>query len=211
MRLTVPPVPVLAAPFEIYDRPQQDAMLSGLRLFFTRVINVLSALNDSVGVGYLRSPHGGFSSRVTQSTTANTATRVAFATTDFLNNTSAHAGGGVEVAIAGVYLYQYMLQLESTSATAQEVSVWVRVNGVDVVYAGSKFAVPATHGGVNGYTLATASFYVQLSATDYVDLWWATTSATVTLEAYAAQTVPFAMPGIPSAIATLTFVSALAS
>jgi hypothetical protein len=81
------------------------------------------------------------------------------------------------------------------------------VNGVDVAGTGSKFDVTAKHGGVDGFVIAACNFYVELSPTDTVEMWAAVDSVAVTFDAAAAQTSPFAMPAIPSVVATLTYVS----
>ena len=72
------------------------------------------------------------------------------------------------------------------------------------------FDVPSKHGSSDGYLIAACNFYVQLAANDTAELWAAVDNTGVYMEAYAAQTAPpFAMPSIPSVVATLTFVSAV--
>jgi len=85
--------------------------------------------------------------------------------------------------------------------------VWLRIDGVDVPGTASKFDIIARHGGVDGYVIAACNFYVQLATGQHVDLYAAVNNASVYMEAYAAQTSPFAHPAIPSVVATLTFVS----
>ena len=75
----------------------------------------------------------------------------------------------------------------------------------------SKFDVPGHHGTSDGYLIAACNFYVSLEAGDTVEMWAAVEDTGVYMEAYAAQTSPFAMPSIPSVVATLSFVSNLAS
>ena len=89
--------------------------------------------------------------------------------------------------------------------------IWLRVNGVDVPGTGSKFDVPPKHGSSDGYLIAACNFYVELQATDTVEMWAAVENTSVYMEAYAAQVSPFAMPAIPSVVATLSFVSNLAT
>ena len=70
--------------------------------------------------------------------------------------------------------------------------------------------VPPKHGSSDGYLIAACNFYVQLAANDSVSMYAAVEDTSVYMEAYAAQTAPpFAMPSIPSVVATLTFVSAV--
>ena len=80
---------------------------------------------------------------------------------------------------------------------------------MDVAGTASRFDVPSKHGTSDGYLISAANFYIQMNANDYVEMWAATDSTQPYMEAYAAQTSPFAMPSIPSVVATLSFVSAL--
>ena len=63
--------------------------------------------------------------------------------------------------------------------------------------------------GTPGFVIAACNFYVSLTAGDYVEMWAAVDDVAVTFDATAAQTSPFAMPAIPSVVATLSFVSRL--
>ena len=101
------------------------------------------------------------------------------------------------------------MQLKNTDTQIHSAWIWLRVNGVDVAGTGSKFDVIAKHGGVDGFIIAACNFYVQVAAGDTVEMWAAVDNVAVTFEAEAAQTSPFAMPSIPSVVATLSFVSAV--
>ena len=60
------------------------------------------------------------------------------------------------------------------------------------------------------HVIAALNYFSELQAGDYVELWAAADSTSPYMEAYAAQVAPpFAMPSIPSVVATLTFVSAV--
>ena len=106
---------------------------------------------------------------------------------------------------------QFSAQFANTAAATHTAWIWLRVNGVDVPGTGSKFDVPPKHGSSDGYLIAACNFYVELQANDTVEMWAAVENTSVYMEAYAAQTVPFAMPSVPSVVATLSFVSNLAS
>jgi hypothetical protein len=101
------------------------------------------------------------------------------------------------------------VQLKNTDTQIHSAWIWLRVNNVDVAGTASKFDVISSHGGTPGYIIAACNFYVQLAPQDTVEMWAAVSNVAVTFEAEAAQTVPFAMPSIPSVVATLTFVSAV--
>jgi hypothetical protein len=71
--------------------------------------------------------------------------------------------------------------------------------------------VIASHGGTPGFVIAAANFYVSLESGDYVEMFAAVSDVNVTFDATAASTSPFAMPLIPSVVATLSFVSSLST
>ena len=114
----------------------------------------------------------------------------------------------LEEVEGGAY-YQFSAQWANPDTQIHTTYIWLRVNGTDVAGTGSKFDVPSKHGTSDGYLIAAANFYVQLQAGDHVEMWAAADSTSPYMEAYAAQTSPFAMPSIPSVVATLSFVSRL--
>jgi hypothetical protein len=112
------------------------------------------------------------------------------------------------VVNSGIYNLQWSGQFENADTQLHDASVWIRVNGTDVVGSNGLISVPNKHGGVNGHTIAAWNYFVQLDAGDYVELWWSTDDAQVSLQYYAAGTSP-TRPTTASVIATLSFVSAL--
>ena len=116
---------------------------------------------------------------------------------------------GIHVEYAGIYNYQFSVQLRNSDTQIHSAWIWLRVNGIDVAGTGSKFDVISSHGGVDGFVIAACNFYVSLNAGDYVELYAAVDNVAVTFDATAASTSPFAMPLIPSVVATLSFVSSL--
>jgi hypothetical protein len=52
-----------------------------------------------------------------------------------------------------------------------------------------------------------ANFYVDLNADEYIEFWWAASNTSVQLNYLPAITTPFASPGAPSFVATVSFVS----
>jgi hypothetical protein len=85
----------------------------------------------------------------------------------------------------------------------------LRKNSTNVVGTASQFSIPSKHGTTDGHIIAAANFYVQLTAGDFIKMFAAVNNTAVSMEAYAAITSPFAMPSIPSVVATLSFVSAV--
>lgn len=202
-------VPNLPLSGQSFTPQYQDQLNNVLRLYFTRLNGNVNSLVNTRGGQYLDNPYGAIQRTTDKTFTANTATQITFNQNDFLNGVANNGTDGMVVAQNGIYNYQFSVQFANTDSQAHNAWIWLRVNGVDAAGTGSKWDVPAKHGSSDGYTIAAANFYVQLNAGDSVSMYAAVASATVYMEAYVAQTSPFAMPAIPSVVATLSFVSAL--
>jgi hypothetical protein len=104
---------------------------------------------------------------------------------------------------SGVYNFQFSLQLQSSSASTKNVSIWARVNGTDVANSSTYITIA----GNNSNQVAAWNFMFRLNANDYFELVWAADNANVSLYHEAAQTTPFAHPAVPSIIMTVFQVS----
>ena len=206
--------PNLALAPEDYQRAYADQLNNILRLYFNQLNGNVNELIGTVGGRFLSMP----AAAVQRSTDLifaanNTATQITFDTEDYLNGMTLNAGDGIEVLYSGVYNYQFSIQFANTDSQIHTAYVWLRKNGVDLAGTGSKFDVPNKHGSSDGYLIAACNFYVQLDPGDTVEMWAAVSQREsagtdgIYIEAYTAQTSPFAMPSIPSVVATLTFVS----
>lgn len=199
--------PALPLAREQYDRPYQDQLNNVLRLYFTQNSANLNALVGTSGGRFLQFPYAAIQRSTNKTFTANTATQVTFNQNDYLNGAANDGTDGITVAYNGLYNYQFSVQFANTDSQIHAAYIWLRRNGVDVPGTASKWDITAKHGSSDGYVLAAANFYVDLLADDTVEMYAAVSNAAVYMEAYAAQTVPFAMPAIPSVVATLTYVS----
>lgn len=154
-------------------------------------------------------PRGAFQNDADQTFgAANTPTVVAFNTVDSAYGFSL-ASNKVTITNAGTYNIQFSLQFANMDTQIQEVTIWLRKNGTDITGTGSKYAVVSSHGGIDGYLIAVANFFVDVAANDYIELVAATTSTQVYLERYTASTSPYTRPSIPSSVITFTLVSPL--
>ena len=211
--------PRLPAATVDYSQQYQDQFTNILRLYFNGIDTTFGGLLGNVktgtslhpGGGYLAFPYAAIQRTTDKTFTANTATLITFDQTDFANDCTNNTSNGIHVNVAGIYNYQFSVQFRNSDTSIHSAWVWLRVNGADVAGTGSKFDVDSSHGGVDGFVIGAANFYVQLQAGDYVEMWAAAENAAVYMEAYAAQTSPFAMPAIPSVVATLSFVSEIPS
>lgn len=205
---TVAPPRLPAAPVE-YNQRYGDDLTNILRLYFNQLSNGLAAVLAPEGGKYINNLYAAIQRTTDLSFTANTVTQVTFNQNDFLNGTTNDGTDGIHVEQDGIYNYQFSVQLKNTDTQIHSAWIWLRVNGVDVAGTGSKFDVTAKHGGIDGYVIAACNFFVQLAASDTVEMWAAVDDVAVTFDATAAQVSPFAMPAIPSVVATLSFVSSL--
>jgi len=201
--------PALPQATDAYARAYQDQTNNVLRLFFNRLCNGLNAILGVNGGANIQSPHGAFQSSADQTATINTATVMTFNVTDYSNAVSVVSNSEITVTTAGIYNLQWSGQFENTDTVLHNASVWIRVNGTDVVGSNGLVAVPNKHGGIDGQTIVAWNYFVELQANQYVELWWSTVNAGVSLQAYAAGVTP-TRPTTASVIATLSFVSALA-
>jgi hypothetical protein len=147
----------------------------------------------------------------------NTPTKVTWDTADSISGWTLDPSGFASPDFSGVYNIAYSLQMANTDNAIHDVNVWLRVNGVDLPKSASKFTLQARKSALlYNYVVAYSSVVFEAAAGDEVELWWATdlraTSggvAGVYIQAETAQTSPFAHPSVPSAIGSITFVSAL--
>lgn len=206
-RLTTTRPPFLPVAPQEYEPRFHNQHSDVLRLYFNQLDNTLASVLAPRGGKWLDFPYAAIQRDTDKTFTANTATQITFGTNDFLNGCTNDGTDGIAVEQSGIYNYQFSIQFANTDSQAHAAWVWLRKNGVDITGTGSKFDVPSSHGSSDGYLIAACNFYVELSAGDTIEMWAAVNNAAVYMEAYAAQTSPFAMPSIPSVVATLSFVS----
>ncbi|MFZ9438792.1 MAG: hypothetical protein ACO260_00675 [Hylemonella sp.] len=213
MRLVGTRAPQLPVAPPEYGQQERDKYSNILRLYFNTVDTTFANLLNGDGAGgkYLLFPYAAIQRTTDATFTANTATQITFDQNDYLNGCANDGTDGITVSQPGIYNYQFSVQLKNTDTQIHSAWIWLRKNGTDVPSTASKFDVISSHGGTPGYILAACNFFVDLEADDTVEMWAAVGNVAITFDAIAAQTVPFAMPAIPSVVATLSFVSNLAS
>jgi len=190
-----------------YDHRPFDKFNNVLRLYFNQIDATVGSLIGGTGGSYLSFPYAAVQRTTDKTFTANTATQITFNQNDYLNGCTNDGTDGIHVEYSGIYNYQYSVQWANTDTQIHTAYIWLRKNGVDVPGTASKFDITSSHGGVDGYVISACNFYIDLAPDDTVELWAAVDNVGVYAEAYAAQTSPFAMPAIPSVVATLTYVS----
>lgn len=197
--------PALPLAPEQYNRPFMDQNSNVLRLFFNRLTNSLNTLlgtDDGGKVLYM--PRGLFYSTTDQTAAVvNTGYPVEFENT-YIGNGVSIAGANdsrVTVIADGVYNFQVTLQTQHTNSSNVTIWTWINKNGTDVPYGGQKQTIKG-----NGDQAIYWNFSIDLTAGQYIEMYWATDDTALSLDSEAA-TAPH--PGVPSAIVAVSFVSNL--
>ena len=221
--------PALPLPPRQYDAVSQNDLIRVLRLYFNLndkyTVNViLDALNGGAGGNGITFPHIAASDSTDQRTTDNTATVVNWNTLDSGYLWTLNSPGSATADVAGVYTIRYSLQFKNTDNAVHYVTVWLKTTTssgtADVPNSATIFAVPARKSaspGEEGFLCAYSEATFTVAVGDEIELYWATNKANVVSPAAdgvymfhdAAQTTPFARPAIPSAIGSITYVSAI--
>lgn len=212
MRLIPPKAPSLPIAYDTYSRSQQDQFASALRLYFNRIDEAFRALVGAEGGQFINNPYGAFQSVVDQTAVANTATVMTFDTVDYANGVSVETGSRLTVTRAGIYNLQWSAQFNNADAQEHDVTVWLRQDGpgagIDIPGSAGVISVPKVHGGLDGHLIVGWNYFVSLQANEFVEIWWSTPDALVSIQHYAAGTSP-TRPSTASVVATMSFVSAL--
>ena len=216
-KLKLVPTQVPAFPFAPvqYEQRYHDQFSRILTQYLNQNDNVNNELLNTAGGRYLSLPHIAAQDNTNQyATAANTATVVKWSATDSNVGFTLNVDNSASTQDAGIYKIDYSLQFANTDTQTHDAYVWLHVDGADVVGSGSKFSVPSSHGGVPGYLVAYSSLTFNVPAGDKITLYWATNQAAtsggatgVYMQTTAAQTSPFAMPSVPSAVGSIVFVS----
>lgn len=183
----------------------QEQLNNVLRLYFNRLSNATQFLLGPNGGQYVDCPNGLFFNTADQTfSVANTAYPVVFNTT-YLNNAVALQAGStsrIEVAIAGIYNFQYSGQLLSTNSSAKNVFVWIKRNDITINYSTHAYTLSAN----NEYVEISWNFNIDLDVGEYLELEVATSDTNVQLDAVS-PTSPH--PGIPSSVMAVNFIAPL--
>ena len=207
-----------------YDQQQQELFKNQLRLYFSEVDNLASALLGLNGGDYLQFPHIAASDSTDQYAGGdNTPTVVKWDTLDSGSGFTLAPPGTATCQDSGVYKITYSAQLVNTvNNSSHDAVFWLKVNDgsgfVDVPNSATQFTIPAAKNNNNpAYVCGYSEVTFQVNGGDEIELWWATEKAYnpvgpvrgVYIFHDTAQTTPYARPAIPSVIGSITFVSRL--
>jgi hypothetical protein len=211
----------LPRPGREYSEEQMFQMIRVLELYFNQLdSNTPLQAEYYIGRGdKLTFPHIAASDSTDQyATAADTPTIVTWNTLESGSGWTL-ASNAATAQYAGVYTIRYSLQFVNDDNQIHYATVWLRVNNVDVPNSATIFHVPARKGmsaGAEGYLCGYSEATFTVNAGDSIALYWATNDAATSGGATGvyiyhdvAQTLPYVRPAIPSAIGSISFVSAL--
>lgn len=207
------------APTE-YSTQHFDILNNVLRLYFNRLFEALKVLLGSGGGAVISNPFISAYDATSQYATGNNIATAAIWSNGDINGFTLGATSAT-AQYSGTYKITYSLQFANTDNAAHDAIVWLRVNGdtsaADVPASTTKFTIQARKSaGVPSYVVAYSEVIFDLNSGDSVSLWWGTDlaatsggAAGIYMYAEPAQTTPMAYPAVPSALGSITFVSAL--
>jgi len=209
------------APIE-YERRYHDQFSNVLRLYFNQLRNALSEFFGGTGGKYIGFPFVAASDEAFQyATAANTPTIVQWNTLEAGNGFTLNANNTATAQVSGIYKITYSLQFANNDNAIHDAIVWLRLNGAtsanDVSNSTTIFTLQARKSALlPNYVCGYSEVVFPLNAGDSVGLWWGTEQAATSggatgiyIDYRAAQTTPMPYPAVPSAIGSITFVSAL--
>ena len=131
--------------------------------------------------------------------TANTPTIVPVGLT-YATHGFALAASRVTVTSAGRCIINASLQLTNNNASNDDdMTIWLRVNGVNATATARRVTVPKQHAGVAGSVLMTVNFSYTFAAGDYFELYGLSKLGYAQIATYAASSSP-AYPAAPGTI-----------
>lgn len=220
--LLSPAPPSLPLAPEQYERRYQDQYSNVFRLYFNQLSNALQALFGVRGGRFLSFPYVAAADTTDQYATAsNTPTIVKWDTLVAGNGFTLNADSTATAQVSGLYKITYSIQFANTDNASHDAVVWLRINdstpAYDVVGSSTIFTLPARKSaGIYSYVCGYSEVVFALNAGDSVGLWWGTAAAAssggalgIYIHHQAAQTTPMPYPENPSAVGSITFVSAL--
>ena len=179
---------------------------------YPTTLAVSTAIASSLSpLGY----YGVWQDNFTQTAAAdNTAYAMIYRTVDLSNEVTVVTDGTnltrITFANTGIYNIQFSAQLNNLSTSPEDVTIWLRKDGIDLPATGSIVGMAQRKSvGEPYHTIASWNFVLSVVAGEYYQLMWSTTNHTnVTIPAYSA--IPPA-PSVPSIILTVTQQSGIMS
>lgn len=146
---------------------------------------------------------GAWQDSTIQTGSITTPTVITFDTTDIADGVTLVSNSRMTVPVDGVYNLQWSGQFQNEDNADGDIIVWVRIDGADLPGSSGLVAIPARQSiGNPGHTIAAWNYFLSLTATQYVELYWLKSNALLSLTTYPASVSP-AYPSTASIIATI--------
>ncbi len=177
-----------------YEQRYQDQFANVLKLFFN---SVTSEINAPVG-------HASYYDTTTQTNPIADSVNL-FTFDSIVSEFQVQLGvpaSKIIVASTGLYNIQFSAQLDKTGGSASSVYIWPRINGQNVAESATKIVID----GPNNEIVPAWNFLLPMKAGDYFELAWQSSDTDVVI---LAEPASGNIPGIPSIILTMTYVSRL--
>ena len=158
-------------------------------------------------------PYGAFQDDTDQgATTLGDANIMSCNTTDLSNGVYLSNSNRFNVRNAGVYCITYSVQVKNTTNDSQNIDIWLRKNGSNLVGTNSRFGMPPRKSsGDPSHLIAVTPFFMEFAANEYLQLAWHPSDLGVSLEHYAAVSasagVTPAIPATPSVIIVIQYIA----
>ena len=130
----------------------------------------------------------------TQSGSANTAYALRFPHIAVPDGVLLSGSTGMQVGAAGIYNIQFSIQV-AQGASAANLNVWFKKNGVNISNSDTSWTVPSNH-----KLVPVVNILDQAALNDVYEIWWQSDSANTTFAAFPASG---SAPAIPSVITTI--------
>ena len=157
------------------------------------------------GIQYSASKkYGAFHDETTQTVAAiNTNYEITLSNTDLSSGISLGSPTSrIVFDNSGIYNITFSIQLINESSQIQDANIFLRKNGTNLTQSNSHLSMLEKHGSKNGGAIVTVNFLLSLTANDYIELVWNTTSTNVKIETIPLIVTP-STPATPSVIITI--------
>lgn len=132
---------------------------------------------------------------------ANTAYPMKMNTTDLQQGISVNNSSEITFSKAGIYNIQFSAQLDrSTGSAVENVSIWLRKNGVDVPFSTTDIFIVGS--GDKAPQVAAWNFFQNVNDGDQIQIMWSATSNNILISYQAERTSPV-RPALPSVIVSV--------
>jgi len=145
--------------------------------------------------------YGAWSDSTDQAGSTVAGVAMTFNTQDITDSITLVNNSELTVQNAGIYDLQFSSQLKNTDNIQHEVTIWFKVNGVDLDNSATIITIPARkNNNVHGYAVAAWNIFFDLNSSDHVEIYWLKSDATVTMEHSSSTALH---PAVPSVIVTV--------